>query len=137
MKELTKTFLIDDHIYTGKNKKRRVSLNLNIYRNLHFQVSNSAKVNFLKKLLFDYPEIENIIAERVEISYAILKRNNRSFDTMNIISIADKFFLDALVSVGCIKDDNYKVVSYGSISVIEELQKKENQIYIFCRFYIK
>lgn len=130
---ITKTFIVDDFVMVG-NKK--FALNLNVYRNAHYQTLNKAKIIFKNQLLADYPELTRIKAQRVEIEYYIERCDKRVFDTMNIISIVDKFFLDALVEFGCIHDDNYNYVSYKAPSVSSEIEKMPNKkIYIFCTFY--
>lgn len=130
---ITKTFIVDDFVMVG-NKK--FALNLNVYRNAHYQTLNKAKIIFKNQLLADYPEIQEIKAHQVKIGYYIERCDNRIFDTMNIISIVDKFFLDALVEFKCISDDNYKYVTYESPSVSSEIKKISNKkIHIFCAFY--
>lgn len=132
MKTIVKDFIIDDHVFIGR---KRIALNMNIYRNLHYQTSNKAKIIFMNNLLNNYPELKRIKANAVSISYAIIRCNNRTFDIINIISIVDKFFLDSLVNIGCIPDDNYKIVSYDSISILKkETKSKNNQILIICKF---
>ena len=92
-----------------KNDKK-VMLNLNVYRNLHFHVNNDVKNNFSPMLL------QYFKAEKIKISYRIEKTTKRKFDTMNIISIVDKFFLDWLIENEYIPDDTCNNVSYGKIS---------------------
>lgn len=128
-----KTFVVDDYVMVGN---KRFALNLNVYRNAHYQVLNKAKIIFKNQLLADYPEIQRIKAHQVEIEYYIDRCDKRKFDTMNIISIVDKFFLDALVEFGCIPDDNYNYVLYKSPSVSSEIKKISNKkIHIFCTFF--
>lgn len=130
---IIKTFVVDDYVMIG-NKK--FALNLNVYRNAHYQVLNKAKIIFKNQLLAYYPEIQKIKAHQVEIGYYIERCDKRVFDTMNIISIVDKFFLDALVEFGCISDDNFKYVLYKAPSVSSEIEKISNKkIYIFCDFF--
>lgn len=125
---------IDDFIQVG-NKK--IKLNLNVYRNLHYQVNNKAKIIFKNQLLVDYPELFHIKANRVNVIYKIIRNNDHRFDVMNIISIVDKFFLDALVEIGCIPDDNYTHVFYDSIFVSPEpfRKYKNKKIEISCLFF--
>lgn len=130
---ITKTFIVDDYVMVG-NKK--FALNLNVYRNAHYQVLNNAKKNFKHQLLAAYPEITRIKADRIEIEYYIERCDYRKFDTMNIISIVDKFFCDALVEVGCIHDDNYNYVTYKVIQTSAYPVKMPNKkIHIFCTFF--
>ena len=130
---LSKTFVVDDFVMVG-NKK--FTLNLNDYRNTHYQVLNKAKIIFKNQLLVNYPELYRIKAERVEVRYFIERCDNRIFDTKNIESIVDKFFMDALVESGCIPDDNYNYVSYEAPGVSDYVTKMPNKkIHIFCNFY--
>ena len=130
---LTKTFIVDDFVMVG-NKK--FALNLNVYRNAHYQTLNKAKIIFKNQLLAEYPELLKIKAQRAEIGYEIERNDNRKFDTMNIISIVDKFFLDALVEFECIPDDNYSYVSHKAPKVSDYVSKMPNKkIHIFCNFY--
>lgn len=129
----TKTFIVDDFVMVG-NKK--FALNLNVYRNAHYQTLNKAKIIFKNQLLINHPELYQITAQRVKIEYYIERCDQRKFDTMNIISIVDKFFLDALVEFGCIPDDNYNYVLYKSPSVSSEIEKRPNKkIHIRCEFF--
>jgi hypothetical protein len=130
---ISKTFIVDDYAMVG-NKK--FALNLNVYRNAHYQTLNKAKTIFKNQLFADYPELYRIKAQRVEIEYYIERCDKRVFDTMNIISIVDKFFCDALVLSGCIHDDNYNYVTYKAPRVSDYVTKSPNKkIHIFCTFY--
>lgn len=130
---ISKTFIVDDYVMVG-NKK--FSLNLNDYRNTHYQTLNKAKIIFKNQLLINYPELYRIKADRVEIEYYIERCDNRKFDIMNIISIVDKFFCDALVEVGCIPDDDFEHVSYKDIKPSGYITNLANKkIKIFCNFY--
>lgn len=130
---ITKTFIVDDHVMIGAKK---FALNLNVYRNAHYQVLNKAKIIFKNQLLADYPEIKRIKSQQVQIEYYIYRCDNRKFDIMNVVSIVDKFFLDALVEFGCIQDDDYNHVSYEAPEVSDYVVKMPNKkIHIFCTFY--
>jgi len=87
---------------TGKDKK--ISINLNTYRNLHFQVNNQCKKMY-KELMRE--QLQNrIIDTPVEVTYQVFKPSKRSLDKMNVVSIASKYFLDAVTEYGCWDDDN-------------------------------
>jgi hypothetical protein len=89
---------------------KKIMLNLNVYRNTCFAENNQAKLYF-SPIVF-----HNFKANKIEVSYHVEKRTKRKFDTMNIISVVDKFFLDWLVASGALPDDSFKNVSYGSIT---------------------
>lgn len=130
---ITKTFIVDDYVMIGAKK---FALNLNVYRNAHYQVLNKAKIIFKNQLLSEYPELEKIKASKIEVGYLIERCDNKKFDTMNVLSIVDKFFLDALVEFGCIPDDNYNHVSYKAPKVSDYVSKMPNKkIHIFCDFF--
>ena len=90
---------------TRKTKKdKKISINLNTYRNLHFQINNQCK-KLYKELMRE--QLENrIIDTPVEITYQVFKPSKRSLDKMNVVSIASKYFLDAVTEYGCWEDDN-------------------------------
>jgi hypothetical protein len=95
---------------TKANKK--VMLNLNVYRNLHYQVSNQAKAvyngimgNQLKGL---------VLKNKIDFHFYLLRKGKRIVDNSNYCSIIDKFFCDALTHWGCIKDDSDKYIGVKS-----------------------
>ena len=91
---LTKTFIVDDYVMIGAKK---FALNLNVYRNAHYQVLNKAKIIFKNQLLSEYPELKKIKANKIEVGYLIERCDNKKFDKNNVIYILDKFFLYSLV----------------------------------------
>ncbi len=87
---------------SGKGKKYH--LNLNNYRNWHFQASNHIKHSFCnaqKSLLSTLK-----LTPPIELSFTLWKGSKRKIDRSNIISIIEKFFCDSLTHYGCIPDDN-------------------------------
>ena len=104
-------FVLPDCVYLPRKTKedKKVMLNMNIYRNLHHSLNNQVKQ------AFEPIETELFKAERIRISYYVYKKSKRKFDTMNVISVVDKFFLDWLVKHEYIPDDNCDNVCYGNI----------------------
>ena len=85
-------------------KDKKISINLNTYRNLHFQINNQCK-RLYKELMRE--QLEGLtIQTPVEIIYQVFKPSKRSLDKMNVVSIASKYFLDAVTEYGCWEDDN-------------------------------
>jgi len=83
---------------------KKIYLNLNVYRNLHFILNNQAKEiycglmeNQLSGKNFDKP---------IDITFTLFKGRNARVDRSNILSVVEKFFCDALVHHQCIPDDN-------------------------------
>ena len=99
---------------------KKIMLNLNVYRNLHYQVNNDVKDIFKPVSVYAFR------AEIIEISYIVHKTTKRKYDTMNIISIVDKFFLDWLVDNNYLPDDTCFNVRYGNI--IGENNCSENNV---------
>jgi hypothetical protein len=100
------TFSLPLKIFVSKNSD--FSLNLNQYRNAHFQVLNKAKRNFESLaigLIRGLPKLE-----RCTLEYELFPGTAQLCDTNNICSIVDKFFSDALVEAGILPDDNYKYI---------------------------
>jgi len=122
----------------GVKKIKRHYINLNNYRNWHFQVSNKLKHMYkerageiIKGLKFDNP---------IKIKFVLWKKDKRKGDRANPLCIHEKFFCDALTEFGCIPDDEdeYIVSSHyytGGIDredprvdiIIQEINKKNLQ----------
>ena len=71
---------------------------MNSYRNWHYQVSNDIKRRFKsdisRKLDFKFDG-------KIKIDYFYFAPDKRKRDLMNVISVVDKFFQDAMVECGC------------------------------------
>jgi hypothetical protein len=99
-------------IWIKCGKKKRY-LNLNQYRNWHYQVSNNIKKKFKEQV---GGNLDFSILGQVEIDYVYYAPDKRKRDLMNVIAVADKFFQDALVETGCIEtDDTDTVVKITSL----------------------
>jgi len=98
------TFSMPLYIQLSKSEKgKKYHLNLNNYRNWHYQVSNN-----LKKA---YKEIAKSKLKThkfglMDITFTLWKKDRRRIDRANPLSIHEKFFCDALTELGCIPDDN-------------------------------
>lgn len=96
-----------------KSGKKKIYLNLNQYRNWHYQVSNNIKKKFKEQV---GGNLDFSILGQVEIDYVYYAPDKRKRDLMNVIAVADKFFQDALVETGCIEtDDTDTVVKITSL----------------------
>ena len=107
-------FILPDCVYLPRKTKKdkKIMLNDNVYRNLHYQVKAEMK------RIFEPVSVELFKADRIEVSYIVEKKSKRRFDSMNVVSRVDKFFLDWLVNNGFIPDDTNLNVSYGNITGI-------------------
>ena len=95
-------------------------LNINQYRNLSFFTLNTAKKKY-KELIHDQllslPKLG-----KIKLTYIVYPKDKRLFDLDNVTSIHAKFFQDALVECGCIKQDNYLYI-VGSETLFGEIDK--------------
>lgn len=91
-----------------QSKTKVFQLNLNIYRNAHYQTLNKVKTSFQEQVA---PLLKNLPPlQQVSLSYELYPQSHRLCDVANICSVVDKFFSDALVNLGYIADDNYQHV---------------------------
>lgn len=98
--------------------RKNYALNLNIYRNAHYQTLNKMKVEFSKVI---EPELMKLPSfKSIDLTYTLYPKTKRLCDIANVCSIVDKFFCDALVNIGKLPDDNYEYLknityTFGSI----------------------
>ena len=105
-----------------RSKDKRVYLNLNTYRNLHYLVNNQVKKAYLEAIREQVTG--KVIVTPVEITYRVLKGSKRRLDKMNVISVVSKYLLDDLTEMGCWTDDNDDFVKTETILPTE--YDKEN-----------
>ena len=96
-------------ILKRKTKRdRKISINLNTYRNLHHLVESKCKKTF-KDLLED--QLNGIEFQTpVKVTYRVYKQSNRKLDKMNVVSICSKYLMDAITEFGCWEDDNDDII---------------------------
>jgi len=85
---------------------KRHSLNLNTYRNSHYQLTNKLKRQFKDIVTDDVLDLP--VMDKIKIHYKIHYENLRKYDIDNIMSIISKFFQDSLTELGRIPDDNFE-----------------------------
>jgi len=100
-------------------RNKRHSLNLNQYRNAHYQLTNKLKREFKDIITDDVLDLP--VMSKVKIHYKIFYENKRLFDLDNIASVVSKFTQDALVELGRLPDDNYQHIqqitaTFGGVS---------------------
>ena len=99
--------ILDLPIFIKQTKGKVKWLTLNNYRNWHYQTSNGLKVKFKKEVT---PLLKFNIQGKVRIDYYYYAPDKRKRDLMNVISVVDKFFQDAMVERGCIEADDLSIV---------------------------
>lgn len=104
---------------------KKIIMNLNIYRNAHHMTLNAAKIEMKEHVRL---ALDNIGGLRTpppyRFTYTIFPATGRAFDLGNVCSIIQKFTDDALIDLGVIKDDNYKIVNevrymFGAIDKVD------------------
>ena len=103
-----------------KTKTKDFILNLNNYRNAHYQVLNKTKVEFCNYMDDKYPEAYKKVPGQVKTKYAVYTASKRKFDLPNVCSIVQKYFEDWLQHKGIVDSDDITVISecqylYGGI----------------------
>ena len=94
-------------------KDKRIYINMNSYRNLHYLVNNQVKKMYLEAVR---EQLEGVtIQTPVEITYKVYKKTSRRLDKMNVIAITSKYLLDAITELGCWEDDNDEHVKTETI----------------------
>lgn len=103
-------------LFVFVSKVRKKWLTLNSYRNWHYAVSNNCKKRFKSDIrhLLDFK-----LEGKVRIEYEYYPPDKRKRDLMNVISVIDKFFQDALVESGCIEADDMSIVVEVNSKFIE------------------
>jgi hypothetical protein len=91
-------------VKTKTKGTKKYYINLNNYRNWHYQVSNKLKIHY--KNLVQMQLSKNLKMERCRLEFTLFKGTRRRSDRANVLSISEKFFCDALVDSGVLKDDN-------------------------------
>ena len=102
---MTQEYKINLPINIPQSKTKNFTLNLNQYRNTHYQTLNAVKERFTK-LVKDRVAILPAMA-KVSVKYTLFTGSNHLSDIMNFICIVDKFFCDSLVHYKKLPDDNY------------------------------
>lgn len=93
----------------GVRKKKTFYLNLNQYKQWHFQESNQLKKLFKIAVAKDIRQLTPLKGS-CKIEYKIFYPTNRKFDLDNIGSIVCKFTQDALVELGFLVEDNITII---------------------------
>ena len=94
-------------LFITNRNRRKIWLTLNNYRNWHYQVSNDIKRKFKRQIL----ELLTFkVKGKIKIEYFYFAPDKRTRDLMNVISVIDKFFQDAMVENRCIESDDLSTV---------------------------
>ena len=122
-------------IYTNTSKNKKVLMSLNWYRNSHYGIKDKVKKHYHEIVFEQLRGAKKPFEKRIGVKYRLFYKRG-DCDLMNVVSVLDKFLLDALVQAGMIKDDNVnKYISCHAevggkdsenprlVCIIEELEK--------------
>lgn len=88
-----------------QTKKKDFIFNLNVYRISHYRTLNTMKIRYKAYM---YEQISKLpILDKIAINYVYYPGTRRRTDLGNVIAVHQKFFEDALVEHGKLKDDDY------------------------------
>lgn len=105
---MVNVFVVNSPLQVAKTKATNFILNMNVYRNTHYQTLNKVKVNYKAVIT---PQIELLPKfTKVKLVYTLYPATKRLCDLTNVCSIHSKFFLDSLVELSVLPDDNYQHV---------------------------
>lgn len=105
---MVNVFVVNSPLQVAKTKATNFILNMNVYRNTHYQTLNKVKVNYKAAIT---PQIELLPKfTKVKLVYTLYPATKRLCDLTNVCSIHSKFFLDSLVELSVLPDDNYQHV---------------------------
>ena len=107
--------------------KKNYYLNLNAYSNWHHIVRNNVKKRFT---LLAGDEIKRLpkMSKIHSLTYTLIRTTNRSRDRMNVYSIVDKFFCDALQEYKRIDDDSDDYINKFEFTKTEYIKGSQNDI---------
>lgn len=117
-------------------KNKNYYLNLNNYRNWHYQVSNILKRKFKQQILDEVSRLPNI--KKIEsLEYELIVPSKTKRDRMNIYSIVDKFFCDALQEYKIIEDDSDEYIKQFIFKQSKYIKDKASNIRVFVTIFFE
>jgi len=113
-----------------KSKDKKISINLNTYRNLYHYTNNEVKKKYLEIVR---KQLEGVIIDTpVEVTYKVYKASRRKLDKMNVISITSKYLMDAITQLECWEDDNDDFIKTETI-MPTELDRENPRVEVFIK----
>jgi Holliday junction resolvase RusA-like endonuclease len=111
-----------------QSKKKNFILNLNVYRNAHYQTLNKVKQRYKEAMTEQIKALPKL--NQIQIGYRLYPKTRRLCDISNILAIHDKFFCDALQELGKLEDDNYLYLNTVTYSM-GEVDKENPRVEIY------
>jgi len=127
------SYLLASPLKIMVSKNRGFILNLNNYRNTHYQTLNNAKIAY-KAVMGEQINRLPFLDESIHITYTLYPKTRRRTDIGNVTSVHQKFFEDALVEFGKIKDDDYFHI-IGSSQEFGEIDPQNPRVEVLIEEY--
>lgn len=89
------------------SNRKIILMSMNWYRNAHYGIKDKIKKQYRKMIYYQVKKVKQPFNKQIKVNYKLYYKNPHS-DLMNIVSVIDKFLLDAIVEYGLISDDNVK-----------------------------
>lgn len=94
-------------IYISTSKNKKVLMSLNWYRNSHYGIKDKVKKQYHEMVFEQLRGAKYTFKNKIRVKYKLWYKR-ADCDLMNVVSVIDKFLLDALVKAEVIKDDNVR-----------------------------
>ena len=87
-------------------KDKKLALNLNVYRNLHYNDTNKMKSIYSIRMFDQLYQLK--FKNKIDLEFVLYRPNKGKMDRANVLCIVEKFLSEALVKTSCIIDDSDK-----------------------------
>lgn len=101
----------------GVRKPKVELIGMNWYRNAHYQTETMVKKYYHQLIISMLKRPRIKLKGKIKVKYSLYYKNVAS-DLMNIVSVLDKYLMDALQEAGVIENDNVKHYTNNEIEVI-------------------
>lgn len=112
------------HNVKGENKL----IGMNWYRNVHYHIETPVKRYYHQLIISMLKRPRIKLKGKIKVKYSLYYKNVAS-DLMNIVSVLDKYLMDALQEAGIIENDN---VEHYTNNEIEVIGKDEENPRLIC-----
>ena len=129
MREYNFVMPISITVLRKTKEDKKYSLGANSYRNWHYMVSNDLKKRYKELVKQQVVALDMQPVNKIKIYYKLFKPTKARYDKFNFAFVASKFFLDALVDLDMLPDDNDDFVKKETI-LPSEYDKNNGRIEI-------
>ena len=116
--------------------KKNYYLNLNAYSNWHPMVRSKVKKLWTSIVLAQMIQIPKM-SKIHSLKYILIRTSNRKRDRMNVYSIVDKYFCDALQEYGKIEDDSDQYIEDFNFTKTEYIKGEQSKIRVRIEIYFE